>query len=89
MLGFAVALVAVQAGLAVAAPLVAPYDPLAQDILARLQGPGAAHWLGTDPFGRDVLSRILFGCRASLAIAAASVGEALAVGGSLGVRAAF
>ena len=89
MLGFAVALVAVQAGLAVAAPVVAPYDPLAQGILARLQGPGAAHWLGTDQFGRDVLSRILFGCRASLAIAAASVGAALAVGGSLGVLAAF
>ena len=39
------------------APLVAPYDPIVQNTANRLQGPTAAHWLGTDDFGRDILSR--------------------------------
>ncbi len=52
--------------LAVFAPLVAPYDPLDQSVLARFRGPSAAHWLGTDQFGRDLLSRVIYGLRASL-----------------------
>jgi peptide/nickel transport system permease protein len=48
---------------AVLAPLVAPYDPLAQDLTARLAGPSAHHLLGTDLFGRDVLSRLIWGGR--------------------------
>ena len=71
------------------APLLAPDDPLAQNVLARLQGPGAAHWLGTDQFGRDILSRVLYAMRASLGIAAASVFTALVAGGSLGLAAAW
>jgi peptide/nickel transport system permease protein len=71
------------------APLLAPDDPLAQNVLARLQAPGAAHWLGTDQFGRDILSRVLYAMRASLGIAAASVFAALVVGGSLGLAAAY
>jgi peptide/nickel transport system permease protein len=83
------AAVATIIALAVLAPLVAPYDPLAQSILARLRGPSAAHWLGADQFGRDILSRILFGMRASLGIAAAAVFTALFLGGTLGLVAAY
>ncbi|MEQ9815247.1 MAG: ABC transporter permease [Azospirillaceae bacterium] len=81
-------LMLVQVLLALGAPVLAPYDPLAQDILARLQGPSGAHWLGTDQFGRDVLSRIIYGYRSSLAIAASAVAIALVIGGFLGVIAA-
>lgn len=52
----------------VAAPLLAPYDPIAQDLKATLQPPSATHWLGTDNFGRDVFSRIVWGTRLDLAM---------------------
>src|SRR5450755_2499715 len=45
---------------------VAPYDPLAQSVLRANQPPSAAHWIGTDKFGRDILSRIIYGARTSL-----------------------
>ncbi|PSC04150.1 ABC transporter permease [Alsobacter soli] len=48
------------------APQVAPYDPDAQDVLLNLVGPTADHWFGTDAFGRDVLSRVIWGARISL-----------------------
>lgn len=83
------ALVALQAVAAVIAPWLAPFNPDAQDILARMGGPSAEHWLGTDNFGRDTLSRILFGYRTLFAISTASVLGALALGGSLGVFAAW
>ena len=60
-------LLALAAG-AVLAPLIAPADPLAQTLAARLEPPSAAHWLGTDQLGRDVLSRLLYGARISLVI---------------------
>jgi len=60
-------LIALVAG-AVLAPLIAPADPLAQTLAARLEPPSAAHWLGTDQLGRDVLSRLLYGARISLVI---------------------
>src|SRR5690606_1529648 len=50
------------------APWVAPYDPLAVDYGAMLAAPSVDHWLGTDSFGRDVLSRIIYGARTALAI---------------------
>src|SRR5436305_2669974 len=56
-------LLAVLAAAALLAPVIAPYDPLDQDLVARLQpptGPGGAPWLGTDQVGRDVLSRLIF-----------------------------
>ena len=89
LLVIAAGLVGLLSALAILAPLVAPYDPLAQSVLARLKGPSAAHWLGTDQFGRDLLSRIIHGLRASLGISAAAVVAALFVGGSLGLLAAF
>ncbi len=89
LLFIGVVLVIAQLGAAVLAPALAPYDPLAQHVVSRLQGPSAEFLLGTDKFGRDVLSRILFGYRASLAVAGLSVLIALVVGGWLGVMAAY
>jgi peptide/nickel transport system permease protein len=89
LLAFAIAFVALQAVLAIFADAIAPYDPLHQDIEARLKGPSAAHWLGTDQFGRDVLSRIIHGCRASLGVSALAVAAALVAGGTLGLLAAY
>src|SRR5262245_58234888 len=56
--------------LALAAPLIAPHDPVEQDIPHRLQAPSAAHWLGVDELGRDVFSRLLYGGRVSIPVAA-------------------
>jgi peptide/nickel transport system permease protein len=79
----------VQTAGALLAPLIAPYGPDVQDILARLERPGWQHLLGTDNFGRDTLSRILFGYQMLFAISAASVFGALLVGGTVGVVAAL
>ena len=62
------ALVLAVALVALGADFIAPYDPLRNDFRARLQPPGAAHWFGTDHFGRDILSRVIFGGRLSLEI---------------------
>ncbi|WP_245450087.1 nickel transporter permease [Chelatococcus asaccharovorans] len=53
---------------AIAAPWLTPYDPAAQDMMGRLQPPSAAHWLGTDEFGRDVFTRVVYGARTTLYI---------------------
>ena len=76
-------------GLGLFSPWIAPHDPLAQSIVARLKGPSAAHWLGTDQLGRDVLARILFGARSTLLDCVLAVGVALGVGGVIGIAAAF
>ena len=68
---------------ALTADLVAPYDPLAQDLTRRLQPPSGEHWLGTDDFGRDVLSRVLHGSRVSLRLGIVAVLVALVVGGTM------
>lgn len=74
---------------AVLAPLLSPYDPLAQNAVARLSGSTAAHWLGTDDFGRDVLSRIIWGSRISLIIGFFSVVVGLIVGTGMGMVAGY
>ncbi len=74
---------------AVAAPLVAPYDHAAQDIANRLQGPSQSHVLGTDHLGRDLLSRIIFGARVELGVAVPAVTAALVLGLLLGVTAGY
>ncbi len=89
LLIFAVAVVAIELLVALFAGFVAPYDPVEQSIIARLKGPTAAHWLGTDQFGRDVLSRIIHGSRASLMVSGSAVAAALLAGGTLGLIAAF
>ena len=86
---FAVALVTLQVLAAIFAPLVSPYDPVAQNIVARLRPPGPDYRLGTDQFGRDTLSRLIHGSRSSLTISAAAVFAALLVGGALGLVAAY
>lgn len=89
LLVFAGGLVALTLFVAAFAPLLAPYDPLAQSIPDRLQGPSLDHWLGTDQFGRDILSRVFFGLRASLTVSMGAVFAALILGGTLGLTAAY
>ena len=72
-----------------AAPLLAPYDPLQQDIVHRLQPPNGAHWFGTDQLGRDILTRVMYGGRISLPAALAVVVLAGAVGTVLGAMAGY
>jgi peptide/nickel transport system permease protein len=74
--------------LALAAPLVAPFDPVSQPA-RRLLPPGGRYLLGTDEFGRDVLSRIVHGARVSLEVGCVSVGLALALGGTLGLLSGY
>ncbi len=76
-------------GVAVAAPWVAPYDANAMDFFAIRKPPSAAHWLGTDELGRDVLSRLVIGSRASLLVAFLSVSVSLALAVPVGVLAGF
>jgi len=72
-----------------AAPVLAPGDPLAMASQALLAPPGGPHPFGTDQFGRDVASRLLYGARVSLSVSFASVLVALAVGGAAGVAAGY
>lgn len=74
---------------AIFAPLIAPYDPLALNIEDRLAAPDMRHWLGTDQGGRDILSRILFGARASLFVGIGAVLIGGLIGVSAGVFAAY
>ena len=71
--------------LAVLAPMVAPYDPVATSWALVRKPPSMAHWFGTDDLGRDVLARVIYGARASLAAGAISVGIALAIGVPVGL----
>ena len=82
-------LVALLAAAALAAPLVAPHDPTAIDARVILAAPSAEHLLGTDDMGRDVLSRMIYGARISLAVGFVSVGIAVLIGTSLGACAGY
>ena len=75
--------------LAIAAPWIAPYDPIAQSIVRRLQGPSWQHWLGTDAYGRNILSRLLFGARYSLTIGILSILAAVVIGSLIGLLAGY
>ena len=81
--------VALWLALAAAAPLLAPYEPLRQDMARRLAAPSAVHWLGTDALGRDVLSRILHGARISIPVGLAAVTLAALLGALVGGLAGF
>jgi peptide/nickel transport system permease protein len=85
----AIVVVALWIGLAGAAPILAPYEPLGQDIAGRLAPPSAAHWLGTDALGRDILSRILHGARISIPVGLAAVILAALLGALVGGLAGF
>jgi peptide/nickel transport system permease protein len=71
------------------APLVAPYDPIKQDFRVEREPPSAAHLMGTDEFGRDVFSRVIWGARVSLQAGAIAASIALVAGSALGMLAAF
>ena len=82
-------ILAIVALLALLAPWLTPYDPMALKILDRLQSPRAAHWFGTDELGRDVFSRVIFGARYSLLIGALVVAISMVCGVLLGLTAGF
>lgn len=87
----AIALVVIVAfvTLAIFAPWLAPYDPIATNFAAVRKAPSAAHWFGTDEIGRDVLSRVVFGARASLEAGVLSVLISLAIGVPIGLLAGY
>jgi len=85
--GFAITILLVV--LALAAPWVSRYDPTAQNLPSRLVGPSAAHWMGTDQLGRDILSRVLFGARVSLLVSVCVVLGAGIVGLTIGALAGY
>lgn len=75
---------------AIFADLIIPYDKgITQNILERLQGPSAAHWFGTDNFGRDIFTRVVHGSRNSLLVGIGAVAIGITVGGLLGSVAGF
>ena len=82
-------IVAVMAGAALAAPLIAPHDPAAVDGRAILAPPSGEHWLGTDNLGRDIFSRLVYGARWSLGAAAAAAAAIVLVGITVGVIAGY
>lgn len=71
------------------APWVTPFKPDAMRLARRLKPPSEANWLGTDEFGRDILSRIIFGARASLGIGAAVVAVSMTIGTAIGLFAGY
>src|SRR5579862_3487037 len=75
--------------IALAAPWIAPSDPTAQNLLARLAVPSVAHWMGTDELGRDILSRIIYGTRVSMIVSVSVVLGAGIVGLAIGALAGY
>ncbi len=84
-----VALLILFAACALLAPWLAPQDPAQLDLTARLMSPSAAHWFGTDELGRDILSRVLYGARISMAVAVSVVALSFAAGLVFGGLAGF
>src|SRR6478736_636006 len=74
---------------AIFAPWIAPYDPLAIDVAFKLKPPSAAHWFGTDILGRDILSRIIHGARVSLSVGIGVAAFATFFGVCLGIVVGF
>ena len=75
--------------LSLLAPVISPYDPNQMDLLSKLKGPSSAHWLGTDYLGRDVLSRLIYGGRVSLAVSLLAGAFAAVIGIALGLVAGY
>ncbi len=75
--------------LAILAPWITQFEPQKQSLLNKLQSPGGEHWLGTDRFGRDVFSRILYGARISLLVGFASVAGSITIGTVIGAVAGY
>ena len=87
IVGFAI--IVLFLALAIFAPLLTPYDPITQSWTSVRKPPSAAHWFGTDDVGRDILSRVIFGARASLVAGVISVAIALSIGVPLGLIAGY
>jgi peptide/nickel transport system permease protein len=77
------------AAIAVMAPTIAPQGYDQENLLGRLKAPSAAHWLGTDELGRDVLSRVIYGARISMTVGLVAVAGALGTGALLGIAAGY
>jgi peptide/nickel transport system permease protein len=75
--------------IALIAPLIAPYDPIEQDLSARLEPPSSTHWFGTDELGRDIFSRVLYGSRISVPAGLLVVAAALTFGCIFGAIAGY
>jgi ABC-type dipeptide/oligopeptide/nickel transport system permease subunit len=86
---FAMVIIALLVGAALAAPLIARHDPLAIQLSDQLQGPSLAHWMGTDFQGRDVWARVVYGARVSLTVGFVSQAIALSIGVVLGLIAGY
>ena len=87
MLGLCILLVEIV--LVILAPVIAPYDYTAMDIVAAQQGPSAAHWFGTDELGRDIFSRVLYGGRYSISMGVLAVMISTTVGMTIGAIAGY
>ena len=74
---------------AIGAPYIAPFDPTVGDSAALFQPPGPVYWLGTDGFGRDILSRLIYGARISLMVGAGASLLGVSVGATLGIVAGY
>ena len=85
----AVGVILVAVVVALAAPLIAPYDPLQTNMADKMQAPNARHWLGTDQLGRDNLSRIIWGTRISMVVGVLAVSVAVVLGVTAGVAAGY
>lgn len=83
------AVIVLMIAVALLAPLIAPYDPVATDFAAMLAAPSRAHWLGTDTFGRDVLSRLIYGSRTALFVGFGASVLGATLGAILGVASAY
>ena len=81
---FGLAIIFVLVFCAVFAEVIAPYSPIKQDLMHMFETPSSEHWLGTDEFGRDIMSRLIYGARVSLQVGFIAVGIALVTGGMLG-----
>ena len=81
----AIAITALIALLALCAPWLGLPNPVTMDVPNRLAGPSSAHWLGQDEFGRDVLTRLIWGARVSLSVAASAAALACVIGTAMGL----
>lgn len=87
IIGFLIILIALIC--AIIPGVIAPYDPIKQNLRAVLEEPNSEHWLGTDQLGRDLYSRIIYGARTALIIAVCAIGSATVVGSVLGLAAGY
>jgi peptide/nickel transport system permease protein len=86
---FALIFLLITITISILAPFISPYDPINQNVAERMLPPSSSHWLGTDTFGRDILSRIIHGSQASLLVGFISVMISSFLGTTLGMIAGF